>query len=133
MSRRTRPEVESVGRSSFVDIVTNFVGILIILVMVVGQRAKGMHVPAADTAEQKARLGAAEQSAQRLELDVYRIAADIKTVQREIAVRSRERTELASLIQIASTELARRRDALDGEARSRYDLARALALSRSKL
>jgi hypothetical protein len=133
MSRRARPEVESVGRSSFVDIVTNFVGILIILVMVVGERARRVPIAAEKTAAEKAKVIAGEQAAQRLAVDVRRIAVDTQIVQREIAVRSRERAELASLIQLANIDLGRRRDALDVESRARYDLARALALSRAQL
>ena len=38
MRRREPAEVESAGHESFLDVVTNIVCILIILVMIVGQR-----------------------------------------------------------------------------------------------
>ena len=40
MRRRETAEVESAGHESFLDVVTNIVCILIILVMIVGQHAK---------------------------------------------------------------------------------------------
>ena len=44
MRRREPAEVESAGHESFLDVVTNIVCILIILVMIVGQRAHDMVV-----------------------------------------------------------------------------------------
>jgi hypothetical protein len=39
MKRSSRPQIEDPGQDSFLDIVANLVGILIILVMVIGARA----------------------------------------------------------------------------------------------
>ena len=46
MRRRQKPNLEGPGQDSFLDIVANLVGILIILVMVVGVRAKDAMVQA---------------------------------------------------------------------------------------
>ena len=48
MRRTRRPQTEAPGQDSFLDVVANLVGILIILVMVVGARAKDAWVESGD-------------------------------------------------------------------------------------
>ena len=73
------------GQDSFLDIVANLVGILIILVMVIGARATDAMVEAAPDrtveAEPKVDLAAAQSAADAVESDIYQIDAKIKRQQ----------------------------------------------------
>jgi hypothetical protein len=133
MAKFTPAEFEFAGGDSLRNAVTNIVGILILLIMIVGQQARRATVAPQRTAAEQAELSAAQQNAKAIEGDVHRIAAEIESVQQETASRYRERAQLGALIQAANIELARRRDALDALSRARDDLARDLALSRAKL
>ncbi len=112
MRRREPAEVESAGHESFLDVVTNIVCILIILVMIVGQRAHDMIV-----AENSAPSGPAQaaieaqQTATSLEQDVNRLSSEIATVQQTAAERFMERDQLSTILTAAEHELAQRRAA----------------------
>jgi hypothetical protein len=125
-------ENSSVGTDSFLDVITNFVGILIILVMVVGQRARNAPLPdvsrPADTA-----LEAAAAEAAAVEGDVQRIAAKMRQVRAEMAARTFQRDQVQTLITAVEHDLAERRAALDLAARERFDVKRELALAEDEL
>ena len=107
-------ENESAGIDSFLDVISNFVGILIILVMVVGQRAHDF--PFGGKVDKKAEeLAAARVEADALDGDVRRIASETQTVQAELAVRATERGQIGTLVAAIEQELAQRRAALDGK------------------
>lgn len=132
MARRTEEDHESSNDSSFLDVITNCVGILIILVIVVGQRAKNSPIilAARDAAD---KLAVARSEAAALEEDAAKTADQLRITQSELAARSAERTEVNTLIAAIEQELAARRGGLDDEARRRYDLDRDLALAKAEL
>jgi hypothetical protein len=132
MARRTTAPNESAGSDSFLDVTTNIVGILIILVMVVGERAKTAPVDLGDRASGRAVL-AAETEAVRLEDDVRRLSAQMKTVQGELRGRLAERNRLSTLVAAVERDLALARSGLDKKARARYETDRDLALARNQL
>lgn len=114
--------------------VTSVLGLLIVLILVVGARARAVTLtrPAVDQSA-PARLAAAEAAASRVEADVHSLVAQTKTVEQELVNRYQERLELATLKTAVEKELAARRAALDDSARVDYDLQRALALARADL
>src|SRR5262245_6131325 len=101
MRRDEHSQIESAGQDSFLDVTTNIVGILIVLVMVVGMRAQNpivasgaagasaanSKVPTKDELESMAKTAAA------IEYETNRIAEETEAVDREIAGRSAEREE----------------------------------------
>lgn len=132
MVRRRNADQEAAGNDSFLDITTNVVGILIILVMVVGERAKTAPVEFEEPAPSH-KLVAAQDESVRLEQDVHRLQAQMATVQRELQARFIERGDLSTLITAVERDLADHRAALDERSRRRYDLDRDLAIARDEL
>lgn len=134
MPKIQRHSEEGFGSDSFLDIVANMVGILIILVMVTGLRAK--NAPAAPSQEQTRalaelqRLLADEASLKREVLDLGLQADEVATL---AATRQRERDTLAVLVAAREKEVADERQRLDDRAREEFDLRRGLAAARNQL
>lgn len=141
MARANRQEAEAVGSDSFLDVVTNIVGILIILVMVVGIRIK--HGPADsqpewDEAQAQAELASLEAEAVGLEGDIHKTEDQIQVIAAATQGQFAQRGTLAYLIAEHERELSEARKALDGKTRQAFDLRRARAkadldLSRTEL
>lgn len=125
-------ENSSVGTDSFLDVITNFVGILIILVMVVGERARQAPLPEAPRPAQE-ELEAARAEGSAVEDDVRRIANQMKIVHSEMAARTFERDQVQTLITAVEHDLSERRAALDEASREQYDLQREGALAEDEL
>ena len=138
MARHRDEESAPACHDSFLDVVTNIVGILIILVVVAGLRAKNAPVqasvvndPRADTAEAELERDlAAEQSVRQ---DIFRMVEQIRAVEREGLVRFQQREELATLLSLLEHKLKTHREQLDAKAREDLDLARTLAEARQRL
>jgi hypothetical protein len=130
---RPTPENEIAGSDSFLSIASNIVGIMIILVMVAGARAKQLPAVAESDPNAPHELELVHRSAELLEADVNGLAAQSDVIKREAAERFDERGRLALLVAAADKELAARRAALDAQSRDEYDLERALALARLDL
>ena len=87
MPRPTALESAAPGQDSFLDIMTNMVGILVLLLMIAGMRIKNTPVHAATGGtlaainEQLADTQAAEQS---LTGDVWRIAREAETIEQHL-------------------------------------------------
>src|SRR5262245_9287580 len=76
MARRHESDHEAGNDSSFLDVITNCVGILIILVIVVGQRAK--NAPVLQTAREATdKLAAARALAADVESEVHALADEM--------------------------------------------------------
>lgn len=108
MRRRTHRQAEPPGQDSFLDVVANLVGILIILVMVVGARARFGREEAsvnksAGEELQALRLSVAEarSTAVSLEADNNEIERKIKVQEKTIAMRRDERDRLHLLVTAA--------------------------------
>jgi hypothetical protein len=153
--RRQPPEpIEAGGQDSFVDVVTNLVGILIVLVLIVGVRVKpawrasqtasaateptttdGAAAKAADDAKAAAakELTDLKATADGVERDVRQVAKQIADVDGELARRAVEREKVATLISAAEHEIDDHRSKLDGAAREEFDLKRQAAGLESEL
>src|SRR3569623_436642 len=131
MPRVVRQEAEAVGSDSFLDVVTNIVGILIILVMVVGIRI--MHAPAkpaeSDWDEEQAKAGLAqlEKETNAIERDVHKIESQIADLAGAAQQHFAERGVLAYMIAEHARELATARKSLDEDKQQAFDLRRAHA------
>jgi hypothetical protein len=140
--RRTPSEnLESAGQDSFVDVVTNLVGIMIVLVIIVGVRTKHVWIdPATAKAtpttgavhvDPQAALAALQSTAGGMEADIHRVSEQVATVEQELAVRSLEREQLATLVTAGERELAGRRGQLEAGSWADFDLKQqAAALDR---
>lgn len=133
MRRSVQKEIESAGQDSFLDVVTNIVGILIILVMVVGMRAKNEPVAPVEDPAPGLSLAALRSQSAAIEQDVYRTAAEMEQLNQELLVRSREREVLATRIAAGEQELSRRRGEMDEQSRHEWGLSNALAAAKSDL
>lgn len=134
--RTTRPQHDpQFGSDSFLDIVSNIVGIVIVLVMLAGLRVKESLRHAAEAPQQAAAAEVRRLSTESasLERDVYRLAAEAMQLSAISAARLKERDELLYLQAAVDRELAERRAKLADDERAQYDLRRALDEARAKL
>jgi hypothetical protein len=138
--RRAASQIEAPGQDSFLDVVCNLVGILIVLVMIVAAQAKhgiiaseaSRHTrsagPSADAEAQ-----AAESTAAAMEAGVQELQAKINRQNLEIALRQQERDKYQVLVTVAQQRLSEHRAQLSDDEKARYDLQQQLAGSKSEL
>lgn len=138
MARPVRDD-ESLGcHDSFLDVVTNIVGILIILVVVAGLRAQKAPVDtsllkAAAASPARVALERERASEKSVEADVYRVAQQIVAVEREAAARAGQRDQLATLANLLERKIHQQREQLDSKARADFDRQRQLSDARQRL
>jgi hypothetical protein len=133
--RPAPPAIESAGNDSFLDVITNIVGIMIILVMIVSDRAKRApvapeNVPRSAELEQLQAVAATKAS---LIGDNDRLVGQMRQLQLEALVRYRERARLATMIRAAELETNKRRQDMNEQQRRQFDLQRELSLAQSEL
>jgi len=129
MPRPSLVETSAPGQDSFLDIMANMVGILIILVVLAGMRVK--NAPATpltsptstQAAEELRRDRAAEQS---LTADAFHLANQLRTLQASLQQRFLQRSGISDLVSAMEQKLAARRAQLDAEARQAFDLRRSV-------
>jgi len=141
MRRRPQSDVEAPGQDSFLDVVCNLVGILIVLVMLIAAQAKRSMI-AADNAEptattavsaSTAEAAAAEQAAAAVETSIRELQARIQRENLEGALRQQERDRVQLLVTVAEQRLNEHRNELSAADQARYDLESQLAASRREL
>lgn len=133
---RRREEGEAMGSDSFLDVVANMVGIVIILVMVAGLRSKTAPERAAEIRDGLPELRALadqEETARALKDNVLRLADDIAVVNAQATLAFDERNLLAYEAARQRRALEERRAALDAERRANFDLDREAAAAREEL
>lgn len=141
MTRRNRKEqAEAPGQDSFLDVVCNLVGIMIVLVMVVGaqaQRAMMMREKAQQTASIPAApqydVAGAAAAAASVEASIAELQTNIAKQNLELAMREQERSKYQLLVTVAEQRLAEHRDQLSEADRARYDLQSELQKARTEL
>lgn len=134
--RKRRDDGEAMGSDSFLDVVANMVGIVIILVMVAGLRSK-------TAPERVARLKAdgpevreladQEETARVLKEQVLRLADDIAVTHSHAALAFETRNAVAFEVTRRKKELDERREALNAEERANFDLDRATAAVKQEI
>jgi hypothetical protein len=136
--RRPQPEnMADPGHDSFLDIVANIVGILIILVMVTGLRVRDATVHAASADEglrqEAAALEKEQATAGSLRQDILSAAAQIQDLTRQRMLREEEREHLAAIVAAWEHKIRSYRDQLDAQAKQAYDLQLAISQAEAQL
>jgi hypothetical protein len=130
-------DTATAGHDSFLDIVANIVGILIILVMVAGVRVKNFSLDTAQPNEQIEQAQKALQDDQALansvRTDVFKITDQLEDVERETRLRQSERDRLALIIEAARRSIQTRREQLDETSQAGFDMSIKIADSNREL
>jgi hypothetical protein len=129
--RQTPIEVDAPGQDSFLDVVANLVGILIILIMVVGVRAKGEYSKSsAEPETSRTNAGAAHDSLQAARQEFDNVSANVHDIERQLdglqhtlAARKAERDHLNVLLEAANRDLAQFKSQLDEQSQRKLELA----------
>lgn len=132
MAHAVQAETEAVNADSFLDIVASVVSIMIIMVLMTGLKIKHTPVeaPAAEVAQVKSELTKELAGEQTVQLDVLKVASEIETLQRETALRKRDRDMLA--MAVTSLEQRVQGTSQQATAPSQADLDLAGQLSEAK-
>ena len=133
MRRKVQGEVGLAGQDSFLDVVTNIVGILIILVMVVGMRARNEPSASAQEAAVSEKLLALRSQSKATEHDVLQTESELDALDRELALRSQERELVATMIAARQQDLETRQAQMDEKARREWQLQTDLANAQTEL
>jgi hypothetical protein len=152
MRPRHKSPDEPVGQDSFLDIVSNLVGILIILVMVVGVRAKDAILHADSAARQETPTSdqpappvdspehisaddvrEAREAETAVERDIHRIHEQLRQQEFDLAFRQQERDQAQLLVAAAEQALDEQRSQLTAGQREELDQRSALAAAESEL
>jgi hypothetical protein len=126
------------GQDSFLDVITNIVGILILLVLVVGLRTQRSVHAAADpqfTEQEQAQdqLKKVTNSALSAELNVRDLVRRVGTAQNETNFRESERVWLNTAVAEAEHEIAARRANLSKDGQRDFDTRQKLNEAQSQL
>ncbi len=137
MTSRSRQEEVSIENDSFLDIVANIVGILIILVVLVGVRAKhaplAACIPGPDATAKTAEADGTSDIEWKLREETLEMNRQGLRLAEEAIFRDSRRNELAVMVSAAERSLEEERNRLDGAARAEFDLQRNLAEQQAKL
>lgn len=133
--RSNRDDEPAIGSDSFLDVVTNIVGILIILVMVVGMRVQQLpgRIAATEADSADDLLRQAEATAADLEGDVLRLAGEMESLSATAANRFAERAVLAQFVSQRQHDLEKQRQQMTVASREQFDLERSVAVAQSRL
>lgn len=138
MRRGSAVPIEAPGQDSFLDVVCNLVGIMIVLVMVVAAHAKSAIIaekssPAASAAAPTIDVAAAEAAARRVEVGLAELQQKIERQQLEIAYRNAERQQIQKLVLLTEEQLDKRREQMSDEQKARLDLEQQIAAAKTNL
>jgi hypothetical protein len=126
------------GQDSFLDVVCNLVGIMIILIMVIGTRTQNAALEALPNANQlgalsKLDINAARTATAAVESDIHEIDSKIKRQQLEVAYRRKERDKILQVTMAVEQQFQQQRTALDDEQRRQLEATRGLLTARAEL
>jgi len=145
-----RIEEEETSQDSFLDVIANVVGVLIILVMLVGaQASRGLLVSSKDARRldsaklasenvpdidklQKDLEDATRQALAEQQL-IVNLATHVTRISHEAQATDRQRVELAMHRAVMEEDLERRRDLLDTQRQQEFDVQRQLMQSQIQL
>jgi hypothetical protein len=117
MPRRKPLEISDAGQDSFLDVVTNIVGILIILVMVIGGRVQRIVLSATQAAPEAAALETAvadlEETLASTESEIDELESQKRTVATAAAFAADARLQMATAVSAANAGLDRWKQASD--------------------
>lgn len=138
MRRPPGDTIDEAGQDSFLDIVANIVGILIILVMVVGVRAKDVFIEqTTDSREAEPQpqidVDSSRRRAAALGGEVKQLAHSAESLQHEALARYKDRGQLQTLVTAAEQLLLAKREELSGDEQEAFDLRREVQQARNRL
>jgi hypothetical protein len=116
---RPRPEdISSAGQDSFLDVVTNIVGILIILVMVVGGRVQQIILTAVPQASSRAdalerEIIGLEEKAASAESEIGELDRQSRIVATAVSLSSDARVQLATAVAAAKVDIEQQKQVTD--------------------
>lgn len=143
--RKSDIQADAPGQDSFLDVVANLVGIMIILIMVVGFAAKKAIVeettaslaasaPSAASRDQlEKELQDSEKATKAVEEDIDKSLQMIEREKFEVAFRRSERDRVLTLITAAERAIQDRRGELDSTQKEQFDISKQLAFAKSQL
>ncbi len=137
MRRKTRRAVDEPGQDSFLDIVANLVGILIILIMIVGAQAKDAMVQA-ETPDTTPQVTSDDVDAERtalaaMQYELQRLDEQTRKQDIEIAFRREERDRILTLLAAAKATLQQLQAQLSDDQRDAHEFSSQLAAVREQL
>ncbi len=136
---RARKQHDDPGQDSFLDVVANLVGILVILVIVVGARAKNAKVtPVSEehqtaVAKLKTDIETTKGATNGLERSFKEIQQKVKMQQAAIDTRRAERNYIQTAITIVARDLDEQRKKLGAKDREALELRRDLNAAHARL
>ncbi|NIP87180.1 MAG: hypothetical protein GTO03_17115 [Planctomycetales bacterium] len=133
MNTNSRDESNLHEHDSFLDIVANMVGILIILVLVVSIRAKDAPVRQKRAELPPIDLATPQATVASLQRDVLQLADEAIQLDQLLAARDQQRQVLATMLAAAREEIKERRGALGQRQREKFDLQQQLEAARREL
>jgi len=130
MSRRREEETEASGQDSFLDVVANLVGVLIILVMVVGAKAKtaidaAAAMAVASQTESMPEIPDVEGAVKQVlsaENDLLGVRQKLQREALEVALRKRERDQLQLMVAAGEDQLSAAKSKLSDDDQKDLDL-----------
>ncbi len=150
MKRLPQIQEES-AQDSFLDVIANLVGVIIILVMLVGAKATRDVLKGANPPEQTAavptvpsdtalvdnalpeKLREARTQALAAKSEMEKVATRLVRIRQETAAYNAERVTLAMHRSVIEEDIARRRQELDADKQTEFDVQRRIAESQFKL
>jgi hypothetical protein len=126
MRTSPRQETNTPGHDSFLDVLANIVGILIILVVVAGLRVRNATVKTSSSDKkilaEIAALDKEQATAGSLRQDIFSLEAQIQDLERERLLRQEHRDRLAMAAAAWQHKIQAHRSQLDAESQKAYDL-----------
>lgn len=142
MPSRHDDSADMPGQDSFLDVVANIVGILILLVMVLGVRASYVVSPLAEEPEppneerklvSEEDVEAAERAAAEDQAKLHALVQQAREMREQRLLREEERQMLATFVASGEREIKERRAALNENQQRDFDLRRQLADTQREL
>lgn len=125
------------GQDSFLDVVANLVGILIILIMVIGAQTTDAMIDAKPDGNvppaAKIDVAAARNAAAAVETDIHDIDGKIKRQQLEIAYRRKERDKMLQVTTAVEQQFQQQRAVLDEQQQRHLTATREVLTARADL
>jgi hypothetical protein len=140
--RNTERRAEASGQGSYLDVICNVVGIVMVLVVLIAVQAKRGTIVAAtattkaataETSVAEAEAQSAEATAKSLENSMQELELKIYQEKLSAAALDEERQRFQILVDVAEQRLAEYRDQLSAAERERYDLEQELVKSKGEM
>jgi hypothetical protein len=134
--KRRSDTAEAAGQDSFLDIVSNIVGILIILVVVAGLRIKQMPAESDDPAKIEAAVQKYQEKTavfQQTHLECLNLSSQLEVMQKQSSLRQAEQADMIHYAANLEAEIRLYQETLDKDSQNSFQLRRELSETDAKL